>query len=131
MNVADAPSATRCSLGSLPHTRISERGSTASSACRSAGSSRGRSWRRPQTGTTTDSTVVRSVSFTCSLPWRRRPRARRACRTGPHDSVRRMILVVDHYDSFTYNLVQLIEGLGHATQVVKSDERPAEQLVAM
>jgi anthranilate synthase component II len=42
-----------------------------------------------------------------------------------------MILVVDHYDSFTYNLVQLIEGLGHATQVVKSDERTAEQLVAM
>ena len=25
-----------------------------------------------------------------------------------------MILVVDHYDSFTYNLVQLIEALGHA-----------------
>ena len=25
-----------------------------------------------------------------------------------------MILVVDHYDSFTYNLVQLIESLGHA-----------------
>ncbi len=27
---------------------------------------------------------------------------------------RPMILVVDHYDSFTYNLVQLIESLGHA-----------------
>jgi anthranilate synthase component 2 len=40
------------------------------------------------------------------------------------------ILVVDHYDSFTYNLVQLIEGLGHATEVVKSDEAPAEDLVA-
>jgi anthranilate synthase component 2 len=40
-----------------------------------------------------------------------------------------MILVVDHYDSFTYNLVQLIESLGHQTQVVKSDEAPAEQLV--
>ena len=25
-----------------------------------------------------------------------------------------MILVVDHYDSFTYNLVQLVESLGHA-----------------
>ena len=41
-----------------------------------------------------------------------------------------MILVVDHYDSFTYNLVQLIEGLGHGTEVVKSDAEPAEALVA-
>jgi anthranilate synthase component 2 len=41
-----------------------------------------------------------------------------------------MILVVDHYDSFTYNLVQLIEGLGWATEVVKSDELPAAELVA-
>jgi anthranilate synthase component 2 len=41
-----------------------------------------------------------------------------------------MILVVDHYDSFTFNLVQLIEGLGRATDVVKSDEAPAEELVA-
>jgi anthranilate synthase component II len=40
-----------------------------------------------------------------------------------------MILVVDHYDSFTFNLVQLIEGLGFATHVVKSDERTAEELV--
>jgi anthranilate synthase/aminodeoxychorismate synthase-like glutamine amidotransferase len=40
-----------------------------------------------------------------------------------------MILVVDHYDSFTYNLVQLIESLGHATQVVKSDAEPAGALV--
>jgi anthranilate synthase component 2 len=42
-----------------------------------------------------------------------------------------MILVVDHYDSFTYNLVQLIESLGRETRVVKSDERSAEQLVAL
>jgi anthranilate synthase/aminodeoxychorismate synthase-like glutamine amidotransferase len=41
-----------------------------------------------------------------------------------------MILVVDHYDSFTYNLVQLIERLGHDTEVVKSDAEPAEALVA-
>ena len=41
-----------------------------------------------------------------------------------------MILVVDHYDSFTYNLVQLIEGLGRTTEVVKSDEAPAAELVA-
>jgi len=40
-----------------------------------------------------------------------------------------MILVVDHYDSFTYNLVQLIEGLGRSTEVVKSDAEPAAALV--
>ncbi len=38
-----------------------------------------------------------------------------------------MILVVDHYDSFTYNLVQLVGSLGHDTEVVKSDAfEPAE-----
>jgi anthranilate synthase component II len=42
-----------------------------------------------------------------------------------------MILVVDHYDSFTYNLVQLVESLGRGTLVVRSDERPAPELVAM
>ena len=41
-----------------------------------------------------------------------------------------MILVVDHYDSFTYNLVQLFESLGAGTEVVKSDAEPAEALVA-
>jgi anthranilate synthase component 2 len=40
-----------------------------------------------------------------------------------------MILVVDHYDSFTYNLVQLIESLGERTEVVKSDAEPAEALL--
>jgi anthranilate synthase component II len=40
-----------------------------------------------------------------------------------------MILVVDHYDSFTYNLVQLVESLGHTTEVVKSDAEPAGALV--
>jgi anthranilate synthase component 2 len=41
-----------------------------------------------------------------------------------------MILVVDHYDSFTYNLVQLVESLGHETEVVKSDAETAEALVS-
>jgi len=41
-----------------------------------------------------------------------------------------VILVVDHYDSFVYNLVQLIEGLGHPTEVVRSDAESAEDLVA-
>jgi anthranilate synthase component II len=41
-----------------------------------------------------------------------------------------MILVVDHYDSFTFNLVQLIESLGERTDVVRSDAEPAEALAA-
>jgi anthranilate synthase component II len=41
-----------------------------------------------------------------------------------------VILVVDHYDSFTYNLVQLIETLGGRTEVVKSDLESARELVA-
>ena len=41
-----------------------------------------------------------------------------------------MILVVDHYDSFVYNLVQLIGKLGRDTEVVRSDAEPAEALVA-
>jgi anthranilate synthase component II len=39
-----------------------------------------------------------------------------------------VILVVDHYDSFVYNLVQLIEGLGFETEVVRSDAEPVEAL---
>ena len=41
-----------------------------------------------------------------------------------------MILVIDHYDSFVYNLVQLIEGLGHPTEVVRSDAEPTDALLA-
>jgi anthranilate synthase/aminodeoxychorismate synthase-like glutamine amidotransferase len=40
-----------------------------------------------------------------------------------------VILVVDHYDSFTYNLVQLIESLGVTTEVVRSDAAGAEELL--
>jgi anthranilate synthase/aminodeoxychorismate synthase-like glutamine amidotransferase len=40
-----------------------------------------------------------------------------------------VILVVDHYDSFTYNLVQLVESLGRETEVVKSDAVSATELV--
>ena len=38
---------------------------------------------------------------------------RRYAPDGPRAEGSPMILVVDHYDSFTYNLVQLVESLGH------------------
>jgi anthranilate synthase component II len=41
-----------------------------------------------------------------------------------------VILVLDHYDSFVYNLVQLIEGLGFETEVVRSDAASAGALAA-
>jgi anthranilate synthase component II len=41
-----------------------------------------------------------------------------------------VILVVDHYDSFVYNLVQLVESLGRPTEVVRSDAEPPEALAA-
>jgi anthranilate synthase component II len=39
-----------------------------------------------------------------------------------------MILVVDHYDSFVYNLVQLVESFGYETVVVRSDAAGAAEL---
>jgi anthranilate synthase/aminodeoxychorismate synthase-like glutamine amidotransferase len=42
-----------------------------------------------------------------------------------------MILVVDHFDSFVYNLVQLVRGEGFDTTVVRSDEAPAGSLAAL
>jgi len=41
-----------------------------------------------------------------------------------------VILVVDHYDSFVYNLVQLVESFGRRTEVVRSDAESAEALLA-
>jgi anthranilate synthase component 2 len=40
-----------------------------------------------------------------------------------------MILVIDHYDSFVYNLVQLVEGLGRQTEVVRSDQESTAALL--
>jgi anthranilate synthase/aminodeoxychorismate synthase-like glutamine amidotransferase len=41
-----------------------------------------------------------------------------------------MILVVDNYDSFTYNLVQMLLGRGVAVEVVRNDADTAEGLLA-
>jgi anthranilate synthase component II len=42
-----------------------------------------------------------------------------------------MILVVDNYDSFTYNLVQYIGELGAETEVYRNDEITVEEVIAL
>jgi anthranilate synthase component 2 len=42
-----------------------------------------------------------------------------------------MFLVIDNYDSFTYNLVHYIGELGAAMKVVRNDKITVEQIVAM
>ena len=42
-----------------------------------------------------------------------------------------MILVIDNYDSFTYNLVQYLGELGAEVQVVRNDAATIEQVAAM
>ncbi len=39
-----------------------------------------------------------------------------------------MILVLDNYDSFTYNLVQLLQQLGETTRVVRNDQAGVEEV---
>jgi anthranilate synthase/aminodeoxychorismate synthase-like glutamine amidotransferase len=42
-----------------------------------------------------------------------------------------MLLVIDNYDSFTYNLVQYLGELGQEVRVVRNDEIPAAAIGAM
>lgn len=42
-----------------------------------------------------------------------------------------MILVLDNYDSFTYNLVQILGQLGQELEVVRNDALPLEKLKQM
>ncbi|MEZ5892289.1 MAG: aminodeoxychorismate/anthranilate synthase component II [Parvularculaceae bacterium] len=42
-----------------------------------------------------------------------------------------MILLIDNYDSFTFNLVHLIGGLGEETRVVRNDALTAAEAIAM
>lgn len=42
-----------------------------------------------------------------------------------------MILVVDNYDSFTYNLVDLVLRTGTPTRVVRNDEMTADEALAL
>lgn len=42
-----------------------------------------------------------------------------------------MVLLIDNYDSFTYNLVHYFETLGADMKIVRNDAAPAEELFAM
>ncbi len=42
-----------------------------------------------------------------------------------------MILVIDNYDSFTYNLVQMLEAMGESCLVVRNDAASASELLAL
>ena len=42
-----------------------------------------------------------------------------------------MILVIDNYDSFTWNLVHYIEELGHRTYVIRNDDLSAADALAL
>lgn len=42
-----------------------------------------------------------------------------------------MILIIDNYDSFTYNLVQQVESLGYTTLVRKNDEMTIDEITAL
>ena len=43
----------------------------------------------------------------------------------------RRLLVIDNYDSFTYNLVQYLGELGQDVRVVRNDEIAAEEIGAL
>jgi anthranilate synthase/aminodeoxychorismate synthase-like glutamine amidotransferase len=49
---------------------------------------------------------------------------------GPAASARRGVLVVDNYDSFTYNLVQYLGELGARIDVVRNDGATVDELLA-
>ncbi|TXI77714.1 MAG: anthranilate/aminodeoxychorismate synthase component II, partial [Dechloromonas sp.] len=42
-----------------------------------------------------------------------------------------MLLMIDNYDSFTYNLVQYFGELGQAVKVVRNDELSVAQIAAL
>nr|YP_010336197.1 anthranilate synthase component 2 [Chroodactylon ornatum]UNJ14603.1 anthranilate synthase component 2 [Chroodactylon ornatum] len=42
-----------------------------------------------------------------------------------------MILIIDNYDSFTYNLVQFIEEIGYPTRVIRNDQMSSQQIELM
>ena len=41
------------------------------------------------------------------------------------------VLIIDHYDSFVYNITRYVERLGYTTEVVRCDAASAEALMAL
>ena len=67
----------------------------------------------------------------CSPPWRWRRRSRRRRRRwrgGGRGAMK--LLMIDNYDSFTYNLVQMLAGAGAEVEVVRNDAEPVDELLA-
>ncbi len=46
-------------------------------------------------------------------------------------SLAKQILVIDNYDSFTWNLVHYLEEIGARTQVIRNDEKSAAEALAL
>ena len=42
-----------------------------------------------------------------------------------------MLLMLDNYDSFTYNLVQYLQALGAEVRVVRNDAMRVDQIAAL
>ncbi len=42
-----------------------------------------------------------------------------------------MILIIDNYDSFTYNLFQLVGGLNPDIRVIRNDDMTPEEIEAL
>lgn len=42
-----------------------------------------------------------------------------------------MVLLIDNYDSFSYNLVQLVGGIGDEIRVIRNDEMTVEEIKTM
>lgn len=42
-----------------------------------------------------------------------------------------MLLMIDNYDSFTYNLVQYFQELGETVKVVRNDEATVDELLKL
>jgi anthranilate synthase component 2 len=42
-----------------------------------------------------------------------------------------MVLLIDNYDSFSYNLVQLVGGIGNDIRVIRNDEMTVEEIRAL
>ena len=63
---------------------------------------------------------------------RDKARARRARDRARHAAgdVAVKVLVIDNYDSFTYNLVQYLGELGAEVEVVRNDVEPTDELLA-